>query len=350
MALQVRETSLIAAGFIGVYVITLRPRIRDLAFAALGFAAPLAIEFAAYWMTTGDPLFRRHLSLAHTQIPTSELTREVDRSAPPFFNVSHIASWRLEPGVRVHWLIDPFLNLYINGKAGLSLTLVPLMLLVGREIPKDERRSVVSLYGLAIGYAAVLIYVLAIDPKARMMFVPLSALSLALALIVIRLWSAGKRLSAAIAVVGQAALGLTILFVHQRTDIIEGPAAKWIARYPGQIEVDPNTRRHLALVGALDSLPDIESNRQFLLYNSVGRCAQWAEQAHLAPESIVEVAEQPITNIGYFMPKAGGALCLFRYARPLTPDAIRSAILRSRQDGRYVMDPRIYLGIPQHSE
>jgi len=345
MAFQVRETSLIAALFAAIFVATRRPRMIDIIAALFGFAFPLAVELITYGMITGDPLFRRRLSLAHTQIPSSELLASVDSRRSPFFNKAYIANWRFEPGVHLHWTIDAFANLFVNAKAGLSLTLTPLILVVGKgQLQPKDRNAALKLYGFALLYASILIYALAIDPKARMMFVPLAASCIALALLVGALWQMGRRLLPAVAVAMHALLGLTILFVHQRTDIIEPFAAQWIGALPGKIEVDPNTRRHLALVEGADGLQGLESDSEYLIYNSTERCALWLRRAKVPRGAIVVVADKPITQIGRALSDAGGALCLFRYQRPMSADAVRAAIRRSRPDGRYILNPRIYLG------
>lgn len=348
MAFQVRETALIATALAGLFVSTRKPRAADLALAACGFVLPMAIEMAIYWTVTGDPLLRRRLSMAHTQIPSSELLGPVDAGHSPFFNKAYIANWRHEPGVHVHWSIDGLLNLLINGKAGLSLLLTPVLAFVfRRRLDASDRTAIWKLYCLAIGYASILTYAFAIDPKARMMFVPLSAATLALGLVLARLVALGERVPALVAAASQLFVGMSILFVHQRTDILEKPTAQWIARFPGGIEIDPNTRRHLALVPSAESLPGLESNRPYLLYNSVVRCRDWLRRAGLPNGSVVTIADQPISSISLLVPSATGSLCLFRYQKELKPEEIRNAIRRSRIDGPYVLDPRTYLGTRQ---
>jgi hypothetical protein len=56
---------------------------------------------------------------------------------------------------------------------------------------------------------------LAIDPKARMMFLPLSALALLLAATLMRLAEAGRGAIVAAVVLVEAGTGLFILFFHQ---------------------------------------------------------------------------------------------------------------------------------------
>lgn len=343
-AFQVRETALIAIALAGIYGLFQRPRLADAAAALAGFAAPLAAELAIYWAATGDPLFRRQLSLAHTQIPSSELLAPVDPDVSPLFNPQYIANWKHEPGFHVHWLVDGLLNLFLNVKAGLTLALTGILLLFAHLKVAPPRHSLaLKLYGLALLHASVLIYALAIDPKARMMFIPLAAASLAMSVLVIELWRGRQQLLPAVAIAVHALASLALLFVHQRTDIVEGPAARWLAQYPGQIEIDPNTRRHLALVRGASDLPGLESDRPYLLYNNVSRCGKWLRRSGLGEGALEVVAEQPISRASLYSTEWGGALCLMRYRRPLTADEVRSAIRRSRVDGRYIMGNRTYL-------
>jgi hypothetical protein len=296
-----------------------------------------------YWQWAGDPFLRRELSLAHTQIPSSELRVPIDHQSP-FFNRHYIANWRIEPGVHIHWLVDPYVNLFINGLAGFTLALTPLLLWVGRSlIDADKRRKAWAAYILAMIYAAVLIYALAMDPKARIMLAPLSLVAICFSVAVIGLWQAGRRLLAMVAIIAHSAIGIWGLWVHQRTDIIEGPAARWIALHPGQVEIDPNTRRHLALVPSAEALPGLESDRPLLLHNSVGSCKVWLAKVGFS-SSVEIVAEQPLSRISYLNPGLGGSLCLFHYRHPFTAESIREAIRRSRVDGPFIMNPRIYAG------
>ena len=342
LAFQVRETSLIAIALVGIIVATRRPRAIDIAAALAGFLSPLAIELIVYGMTTGDPLFRRHLSLAHTKIPSSELLGPVDKGSP-FFNRAYIANWRHEPGIHIHWLIDGFANLFVNAKAGLSLALAPLLLLVsGKRIAPDDRRMVWRLYGLAILYAAILIYVFAVDPKARVMFVPLAAASVCLALVIVRMAQSGRKLLPVVAVGAHALVGVAILFGHQRIDIAEQPARRWIAALPGKIEIDQNTRRHLALVKEANTLPGLESDRKFLIYKSSLACALWSKKSRLPANAVQVIDHAPLTQFEQVTSWSGGRLCLFRYGRSISADQLRAAIVRSRPDGIVVLDPNIF--------
>lgn len=340
LAVQVRETAIIAAVFSAGYVMrrSPRPRLSHIAWALLGIAIPFLIEFAVFTALTGDPFYRRELSLRHTLIPSSELLGPIDPAHSPLFNVNYIANWRRESDIHVHWSIDGLLNLFFNGRAALLFFYVPLVLLAGRAlIDPVTRTKAFRLWLLSIGYASVLIYVFAIDPKARMMFVPLALNATAVALLTLGLWDSGRRAIAGSIWASIAAMGLFLLFSHQSTAVIEGPAARWIKAYPGQIEIDPNTRRHLALVPAAASLPPLESDSAYLIYNSTVGCAEWVKLAKLPPNSLTVIDYANISRMGWLKPELTGALCLYRYNQPLPGSVVRAAIRRSRQDGSYVL-------------
>ena len=274
LAFQVKETSLTAAAIAFVFVMARRPRKMDVMAAAAGFLLPLSIEFLAYLAITGDPLYRRSLSLAHTQIPSTELRNPSDVQGSPIFNKSIIAGWRREPGLHVHWILDGFINLLANAKAGLTLWLAPLGLLVLRPVlTVSERKATLTLLGCAFTYIAILTFFFAIDPKPRMMFAPLAATSTTMAIIALAAWRAGRRLLPVVLVSAHALVSIAILFGHPRTNVFEAPARVWIARLNGQLAVDLNTRRHLALIPSAQVLPGLEANRAYWLRLSLTGCA-----------------------------------------------------------------------------
>ena len=193
-----------------------------------------------------------------------------------------------------------------------------------------------QLYLLALFYAAILIYAFALDPKARVMFVPLTASSLALALLMWRLSVNGRTMLVWACTTAFAIMGLSLLFVHQRTDVIERPAATWIREFPGQIEMDSNTRKHLALVPESRTLPGLDSNRPYFLHLSPKHCALWIVKSRLPHGSIELVREQASSSVELVSASLSGSLCLFRYRRPMDVDVIQKAVRRARADLRYM--------------
>ena len=153
--------------------------------------------------------------------------------------------------------------------------------------------------------------------------------------------TSGRKFLPIVALGAHALVGLTILLIHQRTDVLEPPAARWIGQFPNDVEIDPNTRRHLALVPGVESLGGLETERGYLLYNSLAPCARWLDKTGLRSAMQV-IAEQPISRLALIAPAKTGSLCLFKYQKAVGAAEVRHAISGSRADGANVFDPRIY--------
>jgi hypothetical protein len=169
------------------------------------------------------------------------------------------------------------------------------------------------LWLLALGYACVLIYVLAVDPKPRMMFAPFAMTNVALALLCCRLF----RRSRAIVIVScltSASLCAVLLYAYPSDLMMERSAKAWIAAHPGQIEIDGNTRRHLALVPAAAALPGLDARRPYLLYRSAEPCEQWVRR-NGQPGQFTVAAEAAATRVAWVEERLG-PLCLLHYHRP----------------------------------
>ena len=327
LAFQVRETAAVAIMFTAGATLAYRTSLRwpQAAAAMAGLLAPLIVEFVVMWLVTGDPLWRRRLALAHAQIPSTELLGPVDPRHSPLFNPAYIANWRREPGVHIHWLVDGYANLFANAKAGILLGLVPMLLLVYRRAFEQRFRVMAwYVYATALAYMAVLIYALAIDPKARMMFLPLAALALVLGAILVRLAAVGRRAMVAVVVLAEAGTGLFILFIHQHVYPLEPAAAAWIAGAPGQIEVDQNTRRHLALVPAVEALPGPSGTRPYFLVKSDVNCSVWVGRAD-EEARLKLVRHVPMSRGRRLDPRLSGELCLFRLTAPMSGAELSAA-------------------------
>lgn len=173
LAFQTRETSL-AGLLIALAIVRREPR--HVAMILAGFAIPLAAEFIFFAALTGDPLWRRGLSLDHTKIPSSELL--VRDGNIPIFNRSLLQNWRYEPGIRIHWLIDGLANLMINIKTAL----LPLLALTVFALARQKKPVAATVLVAGFGYAAFQIYVLCVDPKPRMFVPSLAAFALVISL------------------------------------------------------------------------------------------------------------------------------------------------------------------------
>jgi hypothetical protein len=189
----------------------------------------------------------------------------------------------------------------------------------------------------ALGYASVLIYVFAVDPKPRMMFVPFAITNIAFALLSWRMFQQRRAIIWTLWVVS-AGTCLLILFVYPSVLGMERSAEQWIAEHPNQIEIDENTRRHLALVPVANTLPNVEAERPFLLYRSTVGCDRWVKGSGLPPGTLRVVASARASRLESFYPQFGAPLCLLHYERQIPGDAILEAFRRSREDGNYVVE------------
>ena len=326
LAFQVRETAVIAAVLAFAYVmVRSRPQFPELAWAVIGFAAPLLVELLLFTLVTGDPLWRRELALSHTQLHSSELVGGVSNGDPPFFNADTIANWRKQPGVYVHWSVDGLVNLLVNITAGLSLPLVPILILLSwRVVATEVRRQALVGWLAALSYIAVLIYALALDPKPRIMLVPLAISTLALALLSWSLHQRGRRVIA----YGIWAAAVLVVIPMQVTQMrlwrIETAAGEWLKHYNGRIETDENTRHYLALVETTDELPGLDGDAPYLLFMSPVDCPRWLTNSGFSAATFAIAERAPI-----FGRDGSPELCLFRYQQAVSANDIRRAILRA---------------------
>jgi len=328
LAFQVRETSIGAAALTAgaIFTFGLRPKPAHLALALIGFALPLAIEFAIYQQATGDWLYRRHLSLMHSQIRSTELPASVDRTRSPILNPDFIGNWRKDPGVQIHWLVDGPVNLLLNGKAGFSLQLTPLLLLVGRnQLDFSTRRTAWWLLGFAAAYIAFIIYMLAMDPKPRVMLIALAASSLALALVATEMFNRGRKAIVIASLVSAAAAGVIVIASYVRPAWGERQARLWIARYPNAIEADRITRMILTFVPEARSLPDFKADRPYAMVMSLSNCSDWIKRSQL-DQGLLEIAGEKRLSITADVTGSGAWICLFRYRQAVSPDRMDEAL------------------------
>ena len=314
MAFQARDTAIAALplALLGACNVARHDR-KAWVLAAAGAALPLFIELLTFWIATGDPLWRRHLSLAHTKILSSELPAGIDLTRSPILNPEYIANWHHVPGLKIHWTVDGPINLLANAMAGLSLGLSLLLFAIyGRTLPIDRRRVVRWCLIIGFYWMCFLTYVLAIDPKPRMMFVPVSLAAIALSILVVDLAKAGSRLLAIVAACANLAVGLAVIAAYPRISPAEVKFREWIVHYPGEIEASETTRRHLALVPAARSLPDPGSGRALMVIRVNMSCASWAKDE--ADEPLLVVEQVPLNQINPLAGEQATNFCLFRYA------------------------------------
>jgi 4-amino-4-deoxy-L-arabinose transferase-like glycosyltransferase len=261
-----------------------------------GFLVPFAVELGAFYEITGNPLFRRHLSLAHATIHSSELPFT---TAHPLFNSELLKHWQYEPGIRVHWMVDGYLNLLAN-PATCFLPALSVVLLV--RASGDVRRKAAMLCLAALFYSAVLIYGLSIDPLPRMFLPSFAALALAAAALCVRHW--GPVPMASLGTI--AGVSLFFAATHPPASRWQSVANQWVVAQPGQIEA---SQRSYFLFGP--RAPDLPSSgRPYLLLLKSARCVS------SSPEDPFSVDHLPIAK-----QEMGGRagdhwyLCLYRLTK-----------------------------------
>lgn len=330
LAFQVRETAIAALPLLTLAAWTLARRdLRALLAALAGAALPLAAEWLVFHAATGDGLWRRHLSMAHTEIPSTELVGPVDHSRSPFFNPDYIAGWKQQPGIHIHWSVDGLVNLLANVMAGIGIPCSILFAAVyWRRLGPGERRNVGWSIAAALHWACVLIYALAVDPKPRMMFVPVALTAFALAILIRRLVRT-RSASIGYAILATCwAVGISQILAYPQLRTSEAAASRWAEQYPGRIETDETTRRHLALTAASSSFGELSSDRPMLAIKLDLECRKWADR-HFSGK-LQPVGRSAFSPMDRFQPGAGANLCLFRYRAPLSP----AEIMRARASNR----------------
>jgi hypothetical protein len=315
-AFQVRETAAISAlmAFAAV-LMTQRPIAKHVMIAAAGFALPLALELLLLGWVTGDPFYRRTLSMAHAQIYSSELASWVDRSRSPLFNADYIAGWRRD--FHVHWLIDGPINLLLSVQAGFALLLAPILLVAGRsQLSPRTRHLCWWMLGLAAAYIALLTYALAMDPKPRVMIPAIAAASLALAAVSVELFERGRKLLVSVCWLAIAISSLLVMLVQLRPGLADRQARAWLAAHPGDIEADRKMQGMLTLTPGIRELPALGAGKHFAMVVATRGCRQWIRQGGVDPRALKIAGDRPLA-FNPFIADAQPALCLLRYREPI---------------------------------
>jgi hypothetical protein len=177
------------------------------------------------------------------------------------------------------------------------------------------------------------------DPKSRIMMVPVCGAHLAFALLSWRLLRAGHTRTVYWAWAIFAVVGISFPFGAPRMQRVEPSAREWIAEHRGNIEIEPNTRRQLTLLPEARELPGISSDKAYLLYDTNNACPRLIRDGGLSPDAITLVASKSMSRLS-FIPAPWGELCLFKYEKPVSEEMLRRAISKSRRDGPYILAPR----------
>lgn len=315
MAVLARETGAVFVAAAGIaFLLAPTAQKRVLIWAAPAFALPVAAEMLVYLFATGDPFYRLALAFGHTRIPSAELASWVDTSRSPLFNPDFIAGWRAANGIEAHWTVKPLLNLVTHANIGMTLIGAAALAIAAprAEAERAGRQTLLALAAIAGGGALVFIYALGIDPKPRM-FLPLAAACAAIAgVAAVTLWRSGSR----IVPVAAALFLLPPAFISYLAVPANAPAeraaAEWLAAAPRSVTVDETTRRYLALVPGVRTLPVSDGARPLRLAVGTERCQASALRKAAAHDGEwALLAAMRARSIG-LTPRTGLWLCLGR--------------------------------------
>jgi 4-amino-4-deoxy-L-arabinose transferase-like glycosyltransferase len=275
LAILTRPTALAAVPIL-VLLMAARPKLRRLALPLMiGLAAMLLAEAAFYALWLGEPLKSWSLSLGHTDIATDQLPPGFHSNRGPLFNPDYIAGWRAAMDIRVHWLIDPVLNLIANPLMGALLLAALLLFLLARPKWSDPQgRALIFLLAGGVLWFGALTYGFAIDPKPRM-FLPVAAVAAAIVAIVSVRLGRHNRLLAVLP--ATALLAAFLVRIHAEPDLsgLEAPASAWAARYRDSASVELRSARMLTLVPEVRALPVAPaSGRSQLMIVAFEDCAR----------------------------------------------------------------------------
>jgi hypothetical protein len=257
LAVQARPTSLalLPIFLLGLWALR-RVRAWAIPFMA-GFMIPNAIEAIGYWIGMGAPLRPWQLSLAHTRIPSSSLSPNVDLTQSPLFNPAYIAGWERSAGISVHWTVDGLLNLLLHPSTMLTFACGLLFVVLGWRRLGTERGGGRTLTFLIAGGAlffAALTYGLAIDPEPRM-FLPLVAIACTcFGVFAARHWTSSQ-LPVAVAISLIAAKGMIAAYERPHLSSEATLAQSWATADRGRIAVEGRTSRFLTLNATIRALP-----------------------------------------------------------------------------------------------
>ena len=322
IAAQTRDTSLAMFPIAALAVVLLaRGERRNMLWILPGMLLPIAAEALTYWIVAGDPFWRFRLSLGHVHILSAELPEGFDTSQSPLFNPNYIAAWKREAQISVFWPVDPWLNLLASYRLGPTLWAAILLaiLFTGRFLETAARRWITWLLGGALLYSATLVYGLAIDPKARMFFVLCAVCSLTIGALVVRAWRGDGKLGVATIVIAFVPFASLIVALQNESRTSERAAAKWIERFPGQVEIDRGARAYLMLAAGVDRLPDRGSGRPLLISKAERRCSEFVRPDPGKPARATVIAKQRMGGIESINGRTISEMCLLRYAPGYRP-------------------------------
>lgn len=329
LALQTRETVLAVAPIAMIAFACVHPIKRGLRpwlVAGAALALPFLIEAIVFALQTGDPFWRRRLSVGHTELNTTELKGRSHVSGLPFFNRELIENWRHEPGLSLHWIVDGLLNLIINPRTAGLFVLLPFLWPMSRSYLRErERRLIGFLVLAAVVHAAVITYAFAIDPKPRMMLPALAAAALALGPMFCALLRNrpifGRALLCALVTISAASI-----LSGYRSDRADRIAAEWISRDGNRIETPRQTHRRMTFQPGAGSLAPMTSDRPLLMVQVNSSCGGWLDEMGIDRKSLPIVRSASLGTYPASIIEKQAHFCLFRYEDRRAEGSLRRAL------------------------
>ena len=240
---------------------------------ALGFATVTLPEMLALWSASGDPLYRLHVDLHHIDIPSTNLAGLTAPGATAPLNIALMARWSGDGPLRLHWAIDPWLNLLANPVYGLNF----LLAAIGAVWLRRQLRWPVLLVAAIVALNVVTVtYLIATDPKPRMFMPATVAAALLLALVAGLLWQHGHRRVVLAAGVVKLIAALVLLDVATSYAGLPALARAALAVAPGPVHVDRWSASHLVVADpAVRRRLSLVSARPGDLYLTIGKLADY---------------------------------------------------------------------------
>lgn len=329
LAMQSRETALAIAPLALVsFALVHPPRrgVRPWLIAGAAFALPFIVEAIIFAAQTGDPFWRRRLSLGHSQLATTELQGRSQVDGLPFFNRELIENWRREPGLSLHWTIDGLLNLIVNPRTGGIFILLPFLWVMCRNHLSSRQRRLFRLLALgAVTYAAIIIYMLAMDPKPRIMLPAIAAAVLALGPLLAALLRERKTFTTAL-LVGVALICVVNILSGYRSDRAERIIAAWIEQDGDRIETARQTFRRLAFQPDAGKLAPLTSDRPLLMLQVNNSCGGWLDDMQIDRAWLPIVRSASLGTYPASMIEKQTHLCLYRYGDARAHQALARAL------------------------
>lgn len=214
-------------------------------------ALPLPlIEHMSYWIATGDPIYRLHVDMRHITIPSSDMRGSVAIGINAPFNPELMERWFGSGPVRLHWLVDPYINLFANIHYGYSFVAAALLGLAARwkrlSIQGVDRQLVLWLLVIAALNIVVITYVLALRPGPRMFVAATVAATLIAAILADRLWGGFWRAAILIMLLARGITSLVVSDVAPNFAAADKLAEQMVPKGV-PLHVDWSTHAHLAL-------------------------------------------------------------------------------------------------------